>query len=349
VTGEQPGTRAVEAAEEVEPAREVVASVQLDLDGEEPAVLGAAATVPLERGDRRRRRTKTVWRKPPSAAANGATAGYSVEYVFEPGSATRVPLGEYLRSLWERRAFVTEMADAEVRGPQAGTVLGRLWGLLDPLFQVGIYYFLFVVVRGGAGRPIEFLPLLAGGVFLFGLTTGAIGEGGRSIRRSRNLMLNSSFPRALLPLVEVWRGILAFAPSSFVIVLAVFLWGQPSWWLLTLPALFVVQTVLDVGLALAISTLVVFFEDVSNVLRYVTRVLFFATPVIYPVDLLPEGARTVVGFNPLFPLFATYQHVIEGRAPDGALVVQAVLWAIFFVVVGMYFFRRHEHEFASHL
>jgi ABC-type polysaccharide/polyol phosphate export permease len=77
--------------------------------------------------------------------------------------------------------------------------------------------------------------------------------------------------------------------------------------------------------------------------------LFFATPVIYPIALLPDAARLLVGWQPLFALFASYQAVFTGEVPSLALVLQAIVWAAILLVVGGRVFLRHEREFAIHL
>jgi ABC-type polysaccharide/polyol phosphate export permease len=328
---------------------------------DEPAVLGAAATLP----DRPRRRTTRKERRgvrrgrgsgPPASSAkrgNGSVdrlSGYSdTEYVFEAGSNASTPLVPYVRALWERRRFMLELARADLRGKQSSTTMGRLWGVLDPLLQAGIYYMLFTIIREGV-RPTEFLHVLIGGIFLFQLALSAITEGGRSIRNAKNLLLNSTFPRALFPITTVWRGVLKFGPA--VPVYAAFYIGLQApvdWGLLLLPMLFAVQVVLMVGLALLVSTLVVFFKDAGNAVQYIGRVLFFTTPVIYPLASVPEGIRDVLSWQPLFALFACYQLILDGDVPGPGLLVQAALWAGGLLVVGTRVFLRHERELAIRL
>src|SRR4051794_18921929 len=129
--------------------------------------------------------------------ATSARAYSDVEYVFEPHSAEMPPLRPYLRDLWERRRFIAEMARADIKGKRNSTVAGQLWAVLDPLFQAAIYFFLITVLRGGARGGAELASLIFC-VFLFQLTAGALNDGGRSVVSNKGLMLNSSFPRAML-------------------------------------------------------------------------------------------------------------------------------------------------------
>lgn len=323
-------------------------------------MLGAAPTLPVERKRRRRRRRKDAKRRtdpappsgPQSAPGIDPTTRHTpsgVEYVFEPHSASLPPLRPYLRELWDRRRFMAEMASADLRGTRSSTVLGGLWGVLDPLFQAAIYYLLFTIIREG-GRPIDFLHVLIGGIFLFQLAIGTFTEGGTSILRSTNLILNSTFPRAALPLTTVYKGLLRFLPSiPIYIVFHVALGAPVGWGLLAFPLLFALQIVLMVGMALFTATLVVFFRDAENMLKYATRIFFFTSPVIFPLSLIPDGLRPILSWQPFFALFAGYQHVFVGEFPDLGLILQVLAWSLGFLVIGGWTFLRHEREFAIRL
>ncbi len=272
-----------------------------------------------------------------------------VEYVFEPHSKTMPDVRSYMAALWGRREFMLELANSDIRTIRSSTRLGNIWSVLDPLFQAGIYFFLYSVLRKGSARS-AFLPVLIGGIYLFSLTLAALTEGGASIKRSRSLMLNSTFPRVLLPVSAIYKSVKNFIPSAIVFAfLFLVLGGKVGTGIFVLPLLFGVQTVMNLGIALLVSTFVTLFADGTNVMTYVTRVLFFTTPVVYPVSILPSSAHAVVGWLPTFTLFASYQAVFSGGAPSAAMVLEAAVWAFALLVIGGQWFLRHEREFAMHL
>jgi teichoic acid transport system permease protein len=355
MSGERLGDTGVPVDDDRTPATVPAAS--------EASTLGAAATLPerprrrLPRSERRaaRRRDRQAARPAQSVrpSDNGHVEGlesYSdIEYVFEPHGATSTPILPYVRALWERREFMLAHARAELRSKQSSTVFGALWGVLDPLIQAGLYFLLFTIIRRG-GRPIDFLHVLIGCIFLFQLALASITEGGRSVRSSKNLMLNSTFPRALFPITTVCKGVLTFPPK--VLVYAAFHLGLQApvgRGLLLLPLLFGLQLVLMLGLALLVSTLTVFFKDAENAVQYVGRLLFFITPVIYPLALIPDGVRAVISWQPFFALFASYQEILDGGLPGFGLLIQVALWAVGLLVIGARVFLRHEREFAIRL
>ena len=280
----------------------------------------------------------------------GSVTDYSdVEYVFEPHSSMTPDVREYLRSLWDRRIFMLELARADLRTARSRTALGNLWSVLNPLFLATIYYFLYTVLRNSPRSGI-FLPILIGDIFFFGLTTSAISDGGGSIKRSRGLMLNSTFPRALLPVTSVYKSLKEFVPSACVLaVMFPVVGGKIGPGLLVLPLVFALHVVMNVGIALAVSTYTTLVPDGTNVMNFVSRILFFATPIIYPVALLPAGIKPFIAWVPTFPLFASYQAILSGGTPNAWLILQTAFWAFALLLVGGRFFIKREREFTMHL
>jgi teichoic acid transport system permease protein len=271
-----------------------------------------------------------------------------VEYVFEPHSNAVPDVRQYLKALWDRRQFMHELATSDLQTERSGKALGNLWRVLNPLIQSAIYYFLYTVLRRGGNNG--FLPILISNFFFFGLSIQALGEGGSSLKRGKGLMLNSAFPRALLPVTTVYKNLRAFVPAVCVlVVLFPLLGGNVGPGLFVLPLLFAIQVTMNVGLALAAATYVSLVPDGENVVSWITRVLFFATPVIYPVALLPPAAKAVLQFSPLYPVFAAYQAIFGGQSPNPALIAMSALWAVALVLIGGRAFLRHEREFALYL
>jgi ABC-type polysaccharide/polyol phosphate export permease len=287
-----------------------------------------------------------------SATAPSADKPSGVEYVFEPHAVKLPPLKPYIHELWERRRFVKTRARTEIQGKRSSMIAGQLWALLDPLFQAAIYFFLIQILRGGqGGRGTAYqMTLLISGVFLFFYTRTSMNDGARSLISGRGLMLNSAFPRALLPISSVYKGLLELAPAGLVYLAIHLAFGRPiGIGVVFLPTLLILQTILNLGLALLFAALTVYMRDVTQLLGYLTRVLFFITPILYPIALLPDGIRTAMAFNPLFPVFAAYQEVVGGGMPTVGQLVGALIWAVVFLVVGAGLFLSHERAFALHV
>ena len=288
----------------------------------------------------------------PAAAVPGSSTPSEVEYVFEPHSVKVPPLRPYMHELWERRRFVKTLAKTEIQGKRSSTVAGQFWAVLDPLFQAGIYFLLIEILRGGqGGRGSAYqMSLLISGIFLFAFTRRSLVDGARSVIGGRGLLLNSAFPRALLPISSVYRGLLELAPAGAVYFVIHIAMGRPiGSGIAFLPTLLVLQTTLNLGLALLFAALTVYMRDITKLLGYLLRILFFVTPVLYPVSFIPSGARTVMAFNPLYPVFAAYQAVVAGGVPTMGQLIGSLAWAVLFLAVGGGLFLSHERAFGLHV
>jgi teichoic acid transport system permease protein len=273
-----------------------------------------------------------------------------VVQVFEPNALTVPSLREYVKDLRGRREFIAELAGAEVRGQRSSTFFGELWTLIDPIFQASIYMFLYLVIRGASGGSSDFVTAIIGNVFFFNYTRIAISDGGKAVVRNKGLVLNAIFPRALLPISEVYKGLLSTLPAlALYAVIHVVAQRPITSAILILPLLLLVQTAINLGIAFLLSTATAFFKDVSNLLNYVLRVLMYATPVIYPVSMLSPGLQQVLAWNPLFALFASYQAIITGVTPSASMIFQSIGWAILLLVSGVWVFLRHERSFGLHI
>jgi teichoic acid transport system permease protein len=275
--------------------------------------------------------------------------------VFVPHSSDRPPVREYARDVWDRRHFIAALARADMKGETSNRLFGQLWSVLDPLLQASIYLFLITLIRGGRGEmsASESAALIIFGIFMFNQVRVGVGEGGKEILKRKGYILTSTFPMAVFPLTAVYKGLLDLAPAMAIYAVLHVVLGMPiGIGICVLPLLFVLQLVLCFGLGLLFATATVFVRDLSNAMNYILRILFFLTPVIYPVSTL-ESVSPVIAkllwLNPFFPLFAAYQQILTGGVPSAAQVFITAGWAAMFVVLGYRVFVSHERAFAIRL
>ena len=269
-------------------------------------------------------------------------------HVFEPYSAQVPELRPYLQKVWRRRRVMMAMSRAQLRGGRSNTLVGQAWAVLDPAIQALMYFVLIGILRGGERGSADRLTLLVGGLFLFGYTRAALQGGAGSVAGGSGLMLNTTFPRVLIPLSVVYKGWLELLPALPVYAALHLLTGRPvGQGILVFPLLLAIQTVMNIGLALGMATLGVFIPDISKMLGYAMRILLFMTPVLYPVSWLQQTpAAAVLKFNPLFPLFASYQAIMLGEVPSGGAIAAATVYAVLAFAIGSYFFVTREGRFA---
>src|SRR3954469_24636628 len=125
--------------------------------------------------------------------------------VYEATESGMPPLRRYLHELRERRRFIWHLARTDLKSKNYGTVIGQAWIILDPLLSAGVYFFFRSVVKSAGTGDARALILshLIWGVFFFTFTQNSMNYGARSLVAGRGLILNASFPRAVLPLVAI--------------------------------------------------------------------------------------------------------------------------------------------------
>jgi len=266
--------------------------------------------------------------------------------VFRPHTGRIPPLGRYLTSLWARRKFITTLARTELRAAHFNTILGQFWTVLNPLMLAGVYFMLIQVLRGGRAG-IDRFSLLVGCVFLFYFTRNSVQGGAKSIVGGSGLILNTAFPRALLPITAVLESFLQLV-SALVVYAAIFAatGGRLTAGLALLPLLVFIQALFNIGAALMVGTVGVYFRDIISALQYLTRIWLYATPVIFTVNDLSPSLKAVLAWNPLFHLFSSYQAILTGESARTQDVAIAAVWAVAFFVVGGLVFISREQDFA---
>ncbi|MGH3038949.1 MAG: ABC transporter permease [Gaiellaceae bacterium] len=270
-------------------------------------------------------------------------------HVYEPQGGLP-PLAPYLRELWRRRQFAFELARGNLRSQNYNTTLGQLWLILNPLFLGLVYFMLVTIVRGGSRGP-EFLAHLMLGVFAFRLVSGAIRPGSNSVVGGSRLILNTAFPRTLLPVASVLTSIMRFLPTLVVYavihafaglpVTPQILWGIPILALIVCFAL---------GMTMLIATAQVYFRDTRNFLPFFLRIWIFACPILYYADEVPDRLRWILYVNPLFPMLDALNDAVNlGQAPSPTLLAASLAWTVVALAIGGFLFLSREREFAVRL
>ena len=266
-----------------------------------------------------------------------------------PFKAGLPPMRPYLRSLWNRRAFITEFSRSELRSQNFGSVLGQLWLILNPLLLSGVY-FLLIFVIGGSSDSSRFAHLTSS-LFLFYLVANSLTGGVRAITSGQRLILNTSFPRIMLPLSAVVVSFLKFLPT-FVVALAIHaIMGLSfSWQMLWAIPVLLIALLLSTGLAILFSCINVYFRDISSMLPYMTRSLLYLSPVLYEASTVSDKIKQFEIANPLFYLLDAWsQATVHAQAPSMNSLVHALAFAALIFIVGTYFFLSRERDFAVRL
>lgn len=205
------------------------------------------------------------------------------------------------------------------------SLLGYLWAVLRPLLLFAILYFVFTEVLRFGGSIPNYALLLLLGIMLYQFFADTTGTALGALVRGEPIVRKMHFPRIVIPLsVVVSSGMTAainlLVTLGFVLVLGD---GVQAGWLL-LPLVFAGLAALTTGVALLLSSLFVRIRDVGQIWAVLSRALFYATPILYPLERVPDEFQSVAALNPLAPLMTQAQ--VWTVNPDSPGVVEIVGW-----------------------
>ncbi len=261
----------------------------------------------------------------------------------------RPPLGSYLREAWARRSFTASMAQFRVRSDLEGNRLGVLWLVLQPALNALVYGVIFGVLQGDK-RPVDYPAYVVIGVFLFQYFTGCMTSGARSITGNRSLVQSLSFPRVTLPVAEVIEQFLKLLPMLGILAVALpFLGHPPTWqWLLMIPML-ALFTLFNTGIALIGARLTVHVRDLTQLLPFISRLLFYTSGVLFDVDRILDRwpwAVRLYDFHPLYQALKIARgSLMTDRTFQPTYWVWFSLWSLVVFIGGLLFFWVAEERY----
>jgi ABC-2 type transport system permease protein len=198
-----------------------------------------------------------------------------------------------------------------------GTVLGYFWSLIRPLMLFGVLLFVFTqIFRVGSQVP-HYPVMLLLNVVLYTFFQEATSAAVLSVVSQESVVRKTQFPRLVIPLSVVLTGLFNLGLNLVAVFVFILAFGVgPYWTWLFLPVLVLVLTVLTTAVAMLLSSLYVRFRDVQIIWTVLVTMLFYGTPLLYPLDIVPERFHDLIFLNPLTPLFVEARHlIIDPSAP----------------------------------
>ncbi len=254
-----------------------------------------------------------------------------------------------LGDLWHYRELFYFLAWRDIKVRYKQTVLGATWAVLQPLLTMGLFSLLFGyflnLPSGGVPYPIfVYTGLLPWQLFAFALT-----QSSESLIADRNLITKVYFPRLVVPLSSMAAGLMDFAISFVILIGMLLLFRIPlSWRILTLPAFVLLALLCAMGVGLWFSALNVQYRDVRYALPFLTQFWFFATPIAYSIEIVPENWRWIYSLNPMTGVVEGFRWALLGTEYTvGLLVLISSVIVLLIFLGGLAYFKRMEDKFAD--
>lgn len=265
-------------------------------------------------------------------------------------STARAVMG-VIRDAWRWRQLIRAFTLYGIKHDKRNNILGNLWHLFNPVLNTLIFLFVVVVVfkRANKGEPYP-LFFFSGSMF-FRIWTVAISRGTSVLVQQAGLIKSAYFPRITVLVPLSLRSAYDFALESLVLIVIMLLYRTPpAWTIVLLPPFLLITFVGSFGTVLMISCLGARFRDLANVVQHINRMLFYFTPVMYPITFIAEKYRHFYKLNPITLAVDMPRDIIyRGVIPDLGLLAYYTAFCLVLFIVGLVVFARLQGRVTKYL
>lgn len=281
-----------------------------------------------------------------SAPADGGALASTTVTEIRP---TRGLLDLDLGAVWRYRELllVLMLRDIQILYKQAA--LGVGWAILQPVFAVAIFTVVFGYFAQMPSEGVPY-PLFAfAGVLPWTYFAEAVRRSGTGLVNDAELVRKVYFPRLIMPLANVISPLLDFAIAFIILLIMMAFYGiAPNAKMLLVPPLMVIAALLALSIGLWLGPINVRFRDIKHTLPFMIQIWMYASPIVYPLSMVPENWRWAYSLNPMVGVIEGFRWAVfnQGEPNFAALAVSGVV-IIFLLAGGLVFFRRMERTFAD--
>jgi lipopolysaccharide transport system permease protein len=252
------------------------------------------------------------------------------------------------RELWAYRELLWVLTARDLKVRYKQTVLGSAWAVIRPFTSMVIFSVIFGQLAKMPSDGYPYPVFVYAALLPWTFFANSISSSGQSLVSSANLVTKVYFPRLIIPLSSVGAGLVDLMISTCILLLLM-LWYGVGWSLHLLDAplllLAVIFTALGVGTLLA--ALTVAYRDFSSLTAFLVQIWMYATPVIFPVSIVPAQWKWLLYLNPMTGLVEGFRSVFLGKPFDMAALSASFVISLLVFVAGVAYFEKVERRFAD--
>jgi ABC-type polysaccharide/polyol phosphate export permease len=259
-------------------------------------------------------------------------------------------LAQSLRELWAFRGTILAFAERDVRLKYRQAVLGVAWAVIQPLAFMAIFTIMLGKLANVPGGGVPYAAFSLSALIAWSYLQNSISFGANALLADGALMRKVYFPREVPVLGAILSAGLDLAIGLVLfVVLGPFLGARPSLAWLLAPLLGVLLAMLAAGVALTLAAFNVYYRDFRYALPFALQLWLFASPVAYPLEVVPEPWRGLyVAVNPAAGVLDGFRRVLAlGELPDPGLLAVSLAGTLVVLLVSYRVFKRRERHFAD--
>ncbi|MBB1553240.1 MAG: ABC transporter permease [Clostridiales bacterium] len=255
------------------------------------------------------------------------------------------------KDLYNYRELLKTSVKKDIGGKYKHSFLGVLWSFINPLLQILVYALIFPLVMKNGGSYKDYTVFMVCGLIPWAYFTTVINRASFIMIENGNILKKVYFPRSILPLSLVTSETINFLVSCIIILAFIVIKGFGiSKFILFFPLVLLIQYVLLLGIALIFSAVTVYMRDIQHFIGVVLQLLFYATPIVYSIDTIPENFRWILKWNPMTYIIEGYRAIFYNQTmPDLKSLGVLGIISIIILIVGYLLFNKLQKRFAEEL
>jgi len=243
---------------------------------------------------------------------------------------------------WSKIArLIKHMTWRSLASRYRGSALGFVWTLVNPIMLMFVYTFVFKIIFNQKAEGVPYQVYLMTGILAWNFFSTAAIQASVSLLSGASLVNKSTFPRIVLPASAVLANAVNYLIAlpllfAFIVISGVSLTLS----VLLLPCVFLLLTVIAIGLGALLASLMPFFQDLQHLIEVFFTMWLFLTPIVYDISLIPDKWRSVYALNPMVGIVEFVHTVFLGQPLHEKSLAISVVGTLGILVIGLRVFRR---------
>ncbi len=230
------------------------------------------------------------------------------------------------------------------------TVLGFIWAIIQPLMMMLIFTFFLGRTLNIPSQGLPYPVFVFSGLLIWNIFSTGLSNSANSMLNNSSIIKKIYFPRLIVPVASILVSLFDFLMAFILFIVLLIVFRQPvslsaSWcW----PVAIVITFLATLGPSSWLAALNVKYRDFRYVIPFVIQILFFVSPVIYPIGLLNQSwLKYILSASPMYAALEIFRYPLTGNYPDTILIIISLFSCLMFLLIGLLYFRKTEDFFAD--
>lgn len=257
-------------------------------------------------------------------------------------------LGIDFKELYEYRELLYFLVWRDIKVRYKQTVIGGAWAIIQPVVSMIIFSIIFGKLAKLPSQGVPYPIFVYAGLLPWTLFSTSVSTASVSLVAQANLIKKIYFPRMYVPLGSIGVSLVDFVLGSLV-YLGIMVWYQhlPGISVVLLPFLVVMTLISGAGISYLLAGITVSYRDFRHVIPFMMQAWMYASPVVYPVNLVPESYRWLLALNPMAGIIDGFRSVLLNQPINWQTIIISFSIGCLLFVIGIFNFRRTERRFAD--